>query len=127
MSPTAEAGQMSLEAERRRVCSLADEAEAHLNRGRHPQAESLLRGAMAIAVKAFGREDLAVARLLNNLAVVHKYQGRFAEAGRLYRRALRIAVRVLGPGHPQVAAISHNLGGLEHARRLRAVGRPRGR
>src|SRR5262249_28032424 len=88
MTRTAAPGQVRLERQWRRVSALADEAEAHRHQGRYRQAESFLRRALAIAAKALGREDLVVATLLNNLAVVHKYQGRFAEASRLYRQAL---------------------------------------
>ncbi len=115
---------VSPEVQRRRICALADAAEAHRHQGRYEKAESLLRRALTLAPAAFGGDDLAVASLLNNLAVVHKYQGRFTEAGRLYRRALRITVRALGPEHPDVAAVYHNLGGLEHARGRYAKGEP---
>lgn len=75
MSRMAERGQDCLEAQRRRVCALADEAEVHRNQADYRKAESLLR---------------------QSLAVVHKYQGRFAEGGRLYRRALRITLFPFG-------------------------------
>src|SRR5262245_38061864 len=80
MSPTVERGQVRLQAQRRRVWALAEAAEAHRSRAGYRKAESLLRQALDLAVKALGRDDLVVATLLNNLAVVHKYQGRFAEA-----------------------------------------------
>src|SRR5262245_45582071 len=109
MSRTAKRRQVGLEAQRRRVCGLADEATIHRNEADYHKAESLLRRALAIAVKVFGRDDLVVATLLNNLAVVHKYQGRFADAGRLYRRALPLLEQVFGPDHPELAAVYHNL------------------
>src|SRR5262245_1243197 len=98
MCQTAERVQVRLQAQRRRVCALAEAAERYRSRAGYRQAESLLRQALAIAVKALGSEDPLVATLLNNLAVVHKYQGRFAEAGRLYLRALRLLEQALGPG-----------------------------
>src|SRR5215208_2836601 len=110
MSRTAERRQVGLEPERRRVCALAEAAEAYRHRAGYDEVESLLRQALDIAVKALGRDDLAVAMLLNNLAVVHKDQGRFAEAGRLYRRALPLLGQALGPEHPELAAVYHNLG-----------------
>lgn len=104
MSRTREVGYERLEAQRRRVCALAEAAEVHRGQARYRKAESLLRRALAVAVRALGRGDLVVAALLNNLAVVHKYQGQFAEAGRLYRRALPLLERALGPDHPDVAS-----------------------
>jgi len=116
MSATAAQSQHDQQDERRRVVSLAEAADLHLQQGRYDEAESLLNEALAIAADAFGKDDLAVATLLNNLGVVHKYQGRFAEAVRAYRRALPIMVSVLGPEHTEVATLYHNLGRLEHAR-----------
>src|SRR5262249_61664516 len=109
---------------RRRVCALVEAAEAYRHRACYRKAESLLRQALAIAAKAPGRDDLAVATLLNNLAVVRKDQGRFAEAGRLYRRALPLLEQALGPEHPEVASVYHNLGGPEAARGEDARGEP---
>src|SRR5262249_35076848 len=80
MSRTAEREGVRLQARRRRVCALVEAAEVQRRPGGHGKAESLLRQALAIAVKALGRDDLVVATLMNNLAVVHEYQGRFAEA-----------------------------------------------
>ena len=114
MSRTAEPEQVRLNAQRRRICSLAEAAEVHRSRARYAKAESLLRQALAMA--ALGSDELVIATLLNNLAVVHKYQGRFAEASRLYRRALPLLRKALGPEHLEMAAVYHNLGGLEHAR-----------
>src|SRR5947207_9315753 len=111
MSLMGERGQVGLVAQRRRICALADAAEVHRSRAGYGKAESLLRQALAIAVKALGSGDLVVATLLNNQAVVHKYQGRFAEASRLYRRALPLVEQALGPEHPAVAAVYHNLVG----------------
>ena len=59
-----------------------------------------------MVVKSAERDDLVVATLFNNLAVVHKYQGRFAEASRLYRRALPMLQNCSAPiipkSHPSI-------------------------
>src|SRR5262245_29292153 len=114
MTLAARRGHAGLEEQRRRVCALAEMAEAHRQQGRYRQAEGRLRQALVLA-KA-GGDRLAMASLLNNLAVVHKYQGRFAEASRRYRRAQSLLKSVLGPEHPDMATVYHNRGGLEHAR-----------
>ena len=124
MSQKVERAQWSLEAQRRRVCALADAAEVHRSRAGYRKAESLLRQALAIAVKALGSKDLVIATLLNNLAVVHKFQGRFTEASRLYRRALPLLEQALGPEHPEVATVYHNLGISPHVTVEDVSGRP---
>jgi hypothetical protein len=94
---TTEEGQVRLETQRRRVCALAEAAEAHRSRARYGKAESLLLEALAIAVKAFGHEDLVAVSLLN------------------FERAL-------GRRHPNTVACRAN-----YARLLRDMDRPRGR
>jgi tetratricopeptide (TPR) repeat protein len=91
-------------------------------RARYDGAERLLRRALAVAEKAFGRESPKMADLLNDLGMVHKRQGRFGDAEAAYRRALDIAEKALGPDHPSVATLYHNLGKLEHARGRYALG-----
>jgi len=74
-----------------------------------PEAESLLRRALAIAEKGFGAEDSKVAEVLNNLGTLLYSTNRFAEAEPLLRRALAIDEKILGAEHPKVAIILNDL------------------
>jgi len=77
-----------------------------------PEAESLLRRALAIAEKGFGAEDSKVAEVLNNLGTLLYSTNRFAEAEPLLRRALAIDEKILGAEHPNVAIILNDLAAL---------------
>src|SRR5207249_5051867 len=108
----------------RQLSKLNASADRQRIQGRYAEAEALFQRALALATESFGPKHLAVASVLNNLAVVYKYSGRFDEAERLYWRALPIIEKAGGPEHPDVASVYHNLAGLEHAREEYARGEP---
>ena len=76
---------------------------------RHEMAEPLMQQALAIDEKSFGADHPAVARDLNNLAVLLQATNRLAEAEPLMRRALAIDEKSLGVDHPNVAIRLNNL------------------
>ena len=110
MSRTAEPEQVRLNAQRRRICSLAEAAEVHRSRARYAKAESLLRQALAMASVA--SDELVIATLLNNLAVLCRSQGKHTEAARVYRRALAVFEQALGKRHPKTVACRANVGNM---------------
>jgi serine/threonine protein kinase/tetratricopeptide (TPR) repeat protein len=73
--------------------------------------------------QAHDRNDMELADLLNDNAILHAYRGQHAEAGRLYSAARDIAVRELGPDHPQTAMYSFNIAiSLQDQGRLEEAG-----
>jgi tetratricopeptide (TPR) repeat protein len=89
--------------------SLNDLAELLDAQGKYPEAEPLLRRALAIREKAFGLEHRDVAQSLCNLANLLHERGKYDEAEPLARRALAIHEKVLGPEHPDLATELNNL------------------
>jgi tetratricopeptide (TPR) repeat protein len=67
--------------------------------------------AVAAVADANGIVD-AIARLLNQLALLYDSQGRYTQAKPLYERALAIREKILGPDHPDVAEGLNNLAAL---------------
>ncbi|MDB9493155.1 tetratricopeptide repeat protein [Spirulina major CS-329] len=59
-----------------------------------------------------GRDRVAWATTLNNLAALNYTQGKYEEAEPLYLQALEIVSRALGEDHPEVATTLNNLAGL---------------
>jgi tetratricopeptide (TPR) repeat protein len=59
--------------------------------------------------KAIGPDNVSVAQLLNNLAVLYHNQARYTEAEPLYKRSVAIYEKALGPDHPDVAQSLNNL------------------
>ena len=59
--------------------------------GHYAEAETCFRRALELAESLLTADDLRLAPLLNNFAVLGKYSGNFDEAERCYRRALAIA------------------------------------
>src|SRR4051794_35340649 len=79
-------------------------------------AERAYRRALALAEHRLPADDLAAARVRNDLGVVLKYTGGFDEAAALYQTAHAVFVARLGPAHRDVGMVLHNIGGLAHAR-----------
>jgi CHAT domain-containing protein/tetratricopeptide (TPR) repeat protein len=92
--------------------SLNNLAQCHLAQANYIQADSLLRGALAIWRRTLGPEHLHVATAMNNFGVMVQRQGDYVRAEPLLREALRIARRVHGAEHPVVATLTDNLGVL---------------
>ena len=82
---------------------------------RHGDAEALLREAWKLREAALGRDDPAVADVLNNLAQLLLVTNRLVEAEPLMRRALAIHERSYGSEHSDVAIGLNNLGQLLQA------------
>jgi tetratricopeptide (TPR) repeat protein len=74
------------------------------------EAETLYRRALEIDEASFGDEHPAVARDLNNLAMLLQATNRLQEAEPLMRRALEIDEAIHGDEHPDVAIRLNNLG-----------------
>jgi tetratricopeptide (TPR) repeat protein len=124
-----------LEAQRLRIRTIRGLASITRALGRHMQAESMLKEALALAEQTFGSQDGDVATAgrssgargdvagaLNDLAVHYRHTGSYDKASNLHHRALAIAEQALGVDNPQTAAILHQLGVLEHARGQYAAG-----
>ena len=123
-----------LEAQRLRIRTIRGLASITRALGRHLQAESMLKEALALAEQTFGSKDGDVvtgrssgargdvAGALNDLAVHYRHTGSYDKASNLHHRALAIAEEALGGDNPQTAAILHQLGVLEHARGQYAAG-----
>jgi tetratricopeptide (TPR) repeat protein len=80
--------------------------------GKFVEAVPLAQRALAILEKALPPNDPAIARSLNNLALLYKSQGRYADVEPLLKRSLAIKEKVVGPGHPSVALSLGNLAEL---------------
>jgi len=65
------------------------------------EAEPLMRRAVEIFEKSFGKEHPKVAKGLNNLAVLLRATNRLEETEQLMRRALPIDEKSYGPEHPR--------------------------
>jgi len=78
------------DADRIRLEALSLAGNAYRQAGRYAEAGWFLGNAITHCERAFGADDPAVSRALNNLAVLYKYTGEFEEAEGLYRRALAI-------------------------------------
>ncbi len=65
-------------------------------RGRHTEAESLFRRALAILEKSVGPDHPAIAETLNHLATLFVKTGRWEEAAGLAARARAIRERLRG-------------------------------
>jgi CHAT domain-containing protein/Tfp pilus assembly protein PilF len=82
------------------------------NAGKYVEALAVAQRVLEIRQKILGTNHPAVARAINNLAVLSYVQGRYADAESLYRRSLAIFEKVLDPNHPDIAISVNNLGGL---------------
>ena len=85
---------------------------------RLPEAEPLMRRALAIDEASFGADHPTVAVDLNNLAQLLKATNRLPEAEPLMRRALEVFIASLGTEHPNSRTVAGNYFGL-----LQAMGR----
>jgi Protein of unknown function (DUF2914)/Tetratricopeptide repeat len=77
--------------------------------GDYPEAERLLREAVAIQEANLGSLHPDLAITLNNLALVCERTNKLDEAERGYRRAHAIALASLSPGHPFIVTSLENL------------------
>jgi tetratricopeptide (TPR) repeat protein len=80
--------------------------------GDFSKAESMLRQALDMRRKLFGKENPDVAASLNNLGVVLLYEGKLAEAEEADRQALTLRTKLFGDENVDVAVSMHNLGNV---------------
>ncbi len=83
---------------------------------RYPEAEIILKRALALAIAEFGEASDKASNARNNLGILYKYTGKFDDAKILYETALENIEREYRREHISTASLYHNLGGLEHAR-----------
>jgi nephrocystin-3 len=84
-------------------------------RGKHADAEPLMRRVVEISKKNLGEDHPNIAKALNNLALLLLNTNRLGEAEPLLRRAVEIFEKSLGENHPSVAKGLHNLAQLLYA------------
>ncbi len=94
------------------------------SRGKHAEAELVLRESLDLRRKLLGDEHPDIAASLNNLAWLLHDKQRLEEAEPLYREALAIQRKVYGREHPAIAATLNNLGVLLDRRHLLADSEP---
>ena len=70
---------------------------------RMAEAEPLMRRALDIGERAYGKDHPESPDGLNNLALLLEATNRMAEAEPLFRRALGIDEQAYGKDHPEVA------------------------
>lgn len=75
----------------------------------YEQAKPLYQRALQIRGRVQGPEQLKLAPVLNNLALLFVQQGDLEQAEPLYQRALHIREQALGLDHPDVAGPLNNL------------------
>ena len=91
---------------------------------RLPEAEPVMRRALAIDEASYGNDHPEVAWDLNNLAALLQATNRLAEAEPLMRRALAIDEASYGNDHPDVARDLNNLASLLQATNRLAEAEP---
>src|SRR5262249_54237901 len=77
--------------------------------GKYAQAEALSRQALAIRLKALGKDHPETAPSYIGVAVILTQQGKHAEAEPLHRKALAIRLKALGEDHTYTAGSYNNL------------------
>lgn len=79
-----------------------------LKKAKYAEAEPLMRRALEMDEKSFGKEHPEVATDLNNLASLLRVTNRIEEAEPLMRRAFLIFLISLGFQHPSTKTVSRN-------------------
>jgi CHAT domain-containing protein/Tfp pilus assembly protein PilF len=77
--------------------------------GKYDEAKPLSERALAIREKAVGPDNLDLADILDQLAIVLSVKADYAKAEPLFQRALKIRETELGANHPDVALSLNNL------------------
>src|SRR5579862_9887826 len=90
--------------------------EARRAQGEYQDAETSLKGALAIVIAEFGDDSIEAANARNDLGVLYKYWGRFDDGLRLYERALPKIIACHGEDSLEAATLYHNIGGILHAK-----------
>ena len=92
--------------------------------GIYADAEVWHERCVTVAQARLGNEHPAVAKSLNNLALLYQAQGRYREADPLYLQALEIGKASLGEAHAEVAKWLNNLALLYHTQGRYAEAEP---
>ena len=87
-------------------------ADLYRRAGRYAEAEDLLKRALPMREKLFGKDEYRVGDCLNYLATVYHAQGKEAEAEPLYQRSLAIYEKALGSNHSYTATALYCLAEL---------------
>lgn len=77
--------------------------------GKYDEAQPLSERALAIREKAVGPDNLDLADILDQLAIVFSLKAEYAKAEPLFQRALKIREAEHGTNHPDVALSLNNL------------------
>lgn len=83
--------------------------------GKHKQAESLYRAALAIHMAVLGPEHPQVAEDYADVAAQRYARKQFDDALALYEKAREIELRVYGPGSSQAAGVWRDMGVVDFA------------
>jgi tetratricopeptide (TPR) repeat protein len=94
---------------------LNQEVMSLYQKGQYDRAVIVAKKALEVAEKNVGKNPVAVATSLNNLAELYDSQGQYAQAEPLLKRSLEIREKALGPDHPAVAIILENIAVLYRA------------
>lgn len=76
----------------------------------YPEAEALLRKALAICERALGTSHPTIANMLHTLATLQERSGNYIEAEALLQRSVLIRVQTQGPYHSDIVLSLNNLG-----------------
>lgn len=83
--------------------------------GMYNDAETAFQRAVSLLEKKYGADNLLMAPIANNIAVLYEKQGRYAAAEKLVRHALGIYEKQMGRNNPLVASILINLAEVQRA------------
>ena len=86
--------------------------DAARNAGLYTESQTVLEQCLEIRERLLPKDDLDLAKTLNNLAVLYKMQGKHKKAELLFKRSLGIVEKALGNDHPDVATILNNFSDL---------------
>ena len=94
------------------VIALYKQAEEAKTAGKTKEAARLYENALAKANVVLGKDHLATASLINDLAVLYQSMGQHTKAEPLYQRSLQIKEARLGRDHLDLSDALNNLAGL---------------
>jgi len=89
-------------------------AKVRHEQGNNPEAEVLMRRALAIRERMLGAEDARTNGTLQLLGKTLLPQGRYAEAEQTFLRALAIQEKISPPGSPALTKILNGVGAVLH-------------
>jgi tetratricopeptide (TPR) repeat protein len=92
-----------------RLVATSNLANALIARGRHAEAETLLRKSCADHRRIFGDDNANTQSVVSNLALALDGQGRHAEAHAIYGEVLASRQRTLGHEHPATLVMAMNM------------------